>query len=331
MAPASAPPLRCTSASVAATITMGKSLAKPSAARAQRADQLDGITPAKPAPQQEQGGWTRLGDRRDLLGIVHHDRRQAVREHGFDEPLAETRILDRDEDGLLQQVGRDTCPRRDGSRPSGAPCRRRRQHIDRLAFGGGEHLHCRPRRGHLTAGVVDKLVDLVVVPQRLVMEQREASSAGLTRRRHHRLDRAVTPSHLAGQIFGRGVLRILDHEVGIRQELDVTPILAHQLARVPLRERAAVRLMVGRVHDDHAVHLEAIAERQHRMVQVPRGHPDVADREGALHQLVIADRRRQLIETHGKVRVLHLAGERVAQRFAKAARGEDVPLVARSE
>src|SRR5207237_6419377 len=59
-----------------------------------------------------------------------------------------------------------------------------------------------------------------------------------------------------------------------------------------------------------------------------RGDLDVVDPQPSLDQLMIADRRAELLEAHWKIGVLHLAGERVAQCLAEAARRVDVPFVA---
>src|SRR5262245_59003084 len=67
------------------------------------------------------------------------------------------------------------------------------------------------------------------------------------------------------------------------------------------------------------------------MVEVARGDLDVTDPQLALDELVVANRGAELLELDGKVGVLHLARERVAQRLAEPARRIDVPLVARHE
>ena len=107
-------------------------------------------------------------------------------------------------------------------------------------------------------------------------------------------------------------------------------VLAGQLAAA-LGQLAAVRLVVGGVHDADAVDLQPVAERQRRVIEVARGHADVADREVALHEVVVAQRGLELLHADREVLVLHLPGQGVAQRLAQAARGVHVPLVTAQE
>src|SRR5262249_11882149 len=67
------------------------------------------------------------------------------------------------------------------------------------------------------------------------------------------------------------------------------------------------------------------------MVEISRRHLDVADVEGAFDQVVITDGGAELVERDRKIRVLHLARERLAQGLAEALGAIDVPIGAGAE
>src|SRR5262249_60228418 len=77
--------------------------------------------------------------------------------------------------------------------------------------------------------------------------------------------------------------------------------------------------------------LQPIAERERGMVEIARRHLDVVDLEGALDQVVIADRGAELVECDREITVLHLPGERFAQGLAESFGAINVPFVARLE
>ena len=129
-------------------------------------------------------------------------------------------------------------------------------------------------------------------------------------------DRAMAPSDF-GRVFGGRVLSIMDEKICVLQKLGMPQILPSDL---PLSgcETARIGLVVARVHDDEAVCLQAIAQREGGMVEILRRYLDVADVEGALDQVVIANRGAELVVRNRKIRVLHLARERLAQGLAQA-------------
>jgi hypothetical protein len=101
--------------------------------------------------------------------------------------------------------------------------------------------------------------------------------------------------------------------------------------RVGVRVVTRVRLVVGGVHDRHAVGLQAVAERWSRMVEIAGGDAHRVQVEHAFRQLVVPDGRGELAQRDRKVRALHLAAQDLLQRATDLARRIDVPLAARHE
>src|SRR5712692_6432393 len=67
------------------------------------------------------------------------------------------------------------------------------------------------------------------------------------------------------------------------------------------------------------------------MIEILGDYPHPAEREAALDEVVIADGGAELLQGDGKVGVLHLSGQGSFQLLSQAARGIDVPFVARAE
>ena len=139
----------------------------------------------------------------------------------------------------------------------------------------------------------------------------------------------MTPSDL-GRVFGGRVLRIVDEQICVLEEIGMPQILPRDL---PLtgRQNARIGLVVTRVDDCDAVRLQAIAERERGMIEVLGRHSDVTDIEGAFDQVVIANGGVEPIERDGKIGVLHLPGERLAQGLVEALGTVDVPFGAGTE
>ena len=143
-----------------------------------------------------------------------------------------------------------------------------------------------------------------------MVEQGQPPRVRRDREVHRPLGRCVSPRDLGGILLQR-VLRVVDHQVGAGQELDVPRVLAVHAGGVAadIRMVARVRLVVGGVDDGDAVGLEPVAERRRRVVEVAGGDADGVELEHTLGQLVIADGRRQLAERHREVRAVHLAAQ----------------------
>ena len=134
------------------------------------------------------------------------------------------------------------------------------------------------------------------------------------------------PQPTATGVLLGGVLGVVDHDVGALQERDVAIVVAVRSHVTARAEGGVERLVVGDVAHGRAVALQAIPERERRVVEVLRAHHHVVDLEHALDELVVADPASELIDRDGEVRIAHLGGERLAQRFVHATRAVDVPL-----
>ncbi len=134
------------------------------------------------------------------------------------------------------------------------------------------------------------LGDHGVVVARVVVGQRESLHAGCARELHDVLECAVPPA-LPPPVFLGRVLRVVDDEIGVGQEMGVPAVAlvqdrferAGRGVRAP--EGATERLVVARVDDRGAVGLDAVAERHRGVVEVLGNDPRAADRVRALAQV----------------------------------------------
>ena len=168
-------------------------------------------------------------------------------------------------------------------------------------------------------------VDRVVVVGRVVVEQHGMCGSRGAADVDGILDRAVPPADATGVLLGC-VLGVVDHDVGALQERDMAIVIAVRPHVAAHAEGGVERLVVGDVAHGGAVALQAVRERERRVVEVLRAHHDVVDVEHALDELVVVDPASELIDRDGEVRIAHLGGERLAQRFVHASRPVDIPL-----
>ena len=132
----------------------------------------------------------------------------------------------------------------------------------------------------------------------------------------------MPPAAPRGVLLG-GVLGILDQQVDPTHELDQAPIATVDVAAPQAILHDPVRLMVGDVGDRNSVSLEAVAHAYCRVVQVVRAHDSVLDLDLAFLELAEADVGAQVAQWHGKVGVMHLPSEHIAQRTIQIARAVD--------
>ena len=146
------------------------------------------------------------------------------------------------------------------------------------------------------------------------------------------LGRRVTPARLL-RILRDRVLSVVNDQVCVGEEFDVTLVLAvpGRLPIAPGRGVRGVRLVIHRVDHHVAAGLQAIAEREGRVVQILRGDAHGADREAPLDEIVKTNARPQLREGDGEVVVLHLSGQRPFELLSERPRSIDVPRVPRDE
>src|SRR5437764_12674851 len=98
-----------------------------------------------------------------------------------------------------------------------------------------------------------------------------------------------------------------------------------------MRLIAGVRFVVSGVDDGCPAHVEAIAQRQRRMVQVASCDAPTVEVKGALNEVVEANGRPKLLQGERKVRVLHLSSQSLLQAFPQSSRSIDIPGVAREK
>ena len=63
------------------------------------------------------------------------------------------------------------------------------------------------------------------------------------------------------------------------------------------------------------------------MIHLLRAHPHAVDFVGTFAQIFIADASRQLVQLHGKIVVLHLTRQHIAQRQMRAFRTVDLEAI----
>jgi hypothetical protein len=95
------------------------------------------------------------------------------------------------------------------------------------------------------------------------------------------------------RILRNRVLRIVNDEVRVRKEIDVTLVLLvpRWLTLGSCRRVRGMRLMIHRVHNRIAAGLQAIAQRQDWMIEILRGDAHFTNREFSLGDVVKANRR----------------------------------------
>jgi len=116
-------------------------------------------------------------------------------------------------------------------------------------------------------------------------------------------------------------------KIGAGEEINVALIQAVWCPDAS-RHLSRVGLVIAGIDDCGAVYLKAVAECQRRVVQVVCSYSDVADREYALDQLMVANGCGELFQQDRKIGVLHLPGEGFTHRLGEAMGCIDVPLVA---
>ena len=125
----------------------------------------------------------------------------------------------------------------------------------------------------------------------------------------------------------------MNDEVRVRKEIDVTLILLvpRWLTLGSCRRVRGMRLVIHRVHNRIAAGLQAIAQRERRVIEILRGDAHFTNREFSLGDIVKANRRWQLRQRDGEVIVLHLTRQRLFELASERPRSIDVPRVAGHE
>ena len=179
-----------------------------------------------------------------------------------------------------------------------------------LSFGCGKDFYA--SRSRARPQVRDELVQLGIAPQGIMMGQCQAANPSGSCDRDGIFDRAVTPAGPALVLLGRE-LGVVNEEIGGLEEFAVPPVPSGQLAfaRGKFTEK---RLVVRCVGYASAVGLQAESQGERGVVHVAGLDVYVVDLKFAFTQLVKADIGGHLVQTQGKIGVLHLSGERLLQR-----------------
>jgi hypothetical protein len=101
----------------------------------------------------------------------------------------------------------------------------------------------------------------------------------------------------------------VNDEVRVRKEIDVTLVLLvpRWLTLGSCRRVRGMRLVIHRVHNRIAAGLQAIAQRESRVIEILRGDAHFTNRKFSLGDIVKANRRCQLRQRDGKV-IVSMAG-----------------------
>ena len=142
----------------------------------------------------------------------------------------------------------------------------------------------------------------------------------------------VAPARLL-RILRNRVLRVVNDEVRVRKEIDVTLVLLvpRWLTLGSCRRVRGMRLVIHRVHNRIAAGLQAIAQRESRVIEILRGDAHFTNRKFSLGDIVKANRRCQLRQRDGEVIVLHLTRQRPFELASERPWSIDVPGVAGHE
>ena len=104
------------------------------------------------------------------------------------------------------------------------------------------------------------------------MSERQLLGARGDRVVDHPLGGRVAPARLL-RILRNRVLSIVNHEVRVRKESDVTLVLLvpQWLTLGPCRRVRGMRLVIHRVYNRIAARLQTIAQRESRVIEILRG------------------------------------------------------------
>ncbi len=111
------------------------------------------------------------------------------------------------------------------------------------------------------------------------------------------------------------VLGIVDQQIGTLEECGMVGVGRTRCEVTALGKGGVMRFVIGGIDHDDTVVLEPEPEAERRVIEVLRTHLEVTDPELTLDQIVIVDGRTHLLGRHREVRVLHLSGERFADRI----------------
>ena len=170
-----------------------------------------------------------------------------------------------------------------------------------LPFSRGENIEAAPSSAGAPATQLDDAIDRFIVAKRIMVS--EAPVAWRARRPRSRppLGGRVAPARLL-RILRNRVLSIVNHEVRVRKESDVTLVLLvpQWLNLGPCRRVRGMRLVIHRVYNRIAARLQTIAQRESRVIEILRGDAYLTNREFFLADIMKANCRCDCASVTGK-------------------------------
>src|SRR5262245_19747439 len=85
--------------------------------------------------------------------------------------------------------------------------------------------------------------------------------------------------------------------------------------------------MVESVNESYTIRPQLVPQGQRRMVKVLGFDRNVIERQGPFDQVVVVNGGTELLELQREIRILHLPGQRLAQRRSQSARRIAVPFI----
>jgi hypothetical protein len=197
-----------------------------------------------------------------------------------------------------------------------------------LAFSGGVDAGGAGFARDPGPGALDEAVKLTVAAVGVVVKQHEAAHVGVLGEIRHILQGAVSPADPLVVLLG-GVLCVMDDDVRAGQEVAVASVFAARgRGAAAAGEASAVGLVVGGVHDRLPIDDDPIADGDAGVVEVLRGHGDVAHREVALLEITDVYLGVEVLHRHGEIVLAHLPVEQLIEALVHARGPEDGPALA---
>src|SRR4029077_13086674 len=195
--------------------------------------------------------------------------------------------------------------------------------LDDLPFDCCENLQRRCRVLQPCPDAFEHTIDSIVVPEWIMMGQCEPFDLRTLAELYDVFYRAVAPAYLGG-VLGGGILGIMDEKICATDKFRMPQILAYD---IPLAacQGSRVRLVVAAIHERRPVHLQSIAKRERRMIQIMGGNLYLVEIKGAFDEVVIANRGSKLIGRDREIGVFPLPRERLAQGLAETFGAINVP------
>src|SRR5215813_8175300 len=94
---------------------------------------------------------------------------------------------------------------------------------------------------------------------------------------------------------------------------------------------SSMRLVIRGINERCALAFEPVTKRQRRMIEIVGPDRDVSYFKGTLNKLMVSNPSPEVIQLNGKIGILHLAFQSVAQGSVHPLRRIKIPLITRRE